>query len=92
MDIISMVELLFIGTAFILMVYFALTAIYKIACQIERIHVVHTSDRYRYLVKLHVDHIKPVSKGGKTELSNLRTLCERCNLGKSDKFEDFGMN
>ena len=37
--------------------------------------------------KLHVDHIYPVSKGGKTELSNLRTLCERCNMGKSDKIE-----
>lgn len=38
-------------------------------------------------IKLHVDHIVPVSKGGKTEWSNLRTLCERCNLGKSDKSE-----
>lgn len=38
-------------------------------------------------VKLHVDHIVPVSKGGKTEMSNLRTLCERCNLGKGDKIE-----
>jgi len=38
-------------------------------------------------VKLHVDHIFPVSKGGKTELSNLRTLCERCNMGKRDKIE-----
>lgn len=36
-------------------------------------------------VKLHVDHIVPVSKGGKTEPSNLQTLCERCNLGKSNK-------
>ena len=36
---------------------------------------------------LHVDHIVPVSKGGKTEPSNLRTLCERCNMGKSDKIE-----
>lgn len=36
-------------------------------------------------VKLHVDHIVPVSKGGKTIPSNLRTLCDRCNLGKSDK-------
>lgn len=35
--------------------------------------------------KLHVDHIIPVSKGGKTVKSNLRTLCERCNLGKSNK-------
>lgn len=38
-------------------------------------------------VKLHVDHIKPVSKGGKTELSNLQTLCDECNLGKSDFYE-----
>ena len=38
-------------------------------------------------IKLHVDHIFPVSKGGKTEMSNLRTLCERCNKGKSDKIE-----
>lgn len=36
-------------------------------------------------VKLHVDHIIPVSKGGKTIASNLRTLCDRCNMGKSDK-------
>ncbi len=38
-------------------------------------------------VKLEVDHIFPVSKGGKTELSNLRTLCDRCNRGKRDKVE-----
>ncbi|HHU54525.1 MAG TPA: HNH endonuclease [Mollicutes bacterium] len=31
------------------------------------------------------DHIKPVSKGGKTQEGNLQTLCERCNLGKSNK-------
>lgn len=36
-------------------------------------------------VKLHVDHIIPVSKGGKTVPENLQTLCEDCNLGKSDK-------
>lgn len=36
-------------------------------------------------VKLHVDHIIPVSRGGKTEFDNLQTLCERCNLGKSNK-------
>ena len=37
--------------------------------------------------KLHVDHIIPISKGGKSTPENLRTLCERCNMGKSDKIE-----
>lgn len=35
-------------------------------------------------VTLHIDHIIPWSKGGKTTLSNLQTLCAECNLGKSD--------
>ena len=38
-------------------------------------------------VRLHVDHIYPVSKGGRTEPDNLRTLCERCNMGKGDSIE-----
>jgi 5-methylcytosine-specific restriction endonuclease McrA len=36
-------------------------------------------------VKLEVDHIKPISKGGKTVLNNLQTLCMDCNRGKSNK-------
>ena len=43
-------------------------------------------------VKLHVDHILPVSKGGKTVMNNLRTLCSDCNLGKSDKYDESGDN
>ncbi len=35
-------------------------------------------------VELHVDHIKPWSKGGETVLENLQTLCATCNLGKSN--------
>jgi len=35
-------------------------------------------------VILHVDHIIPWSKGGETVVENLETLCDRCNLGKSD--------
>jgi len=34
---------------------------------------------------LEVDHIIPVSKGGKTEASNLQTLCWRCNRDKGNK-------
>jgi hypothetical protein len=33
-------------------------------------------------VELHIDHIKPWSKGGETTFANLQTLCHRCNLGK----------
>lgn len=36
-------------------------------------------------VSLEIDHIIPVSKGGRTELDNLQTLCERCNRGKRDE-------
>lgn len=35
--------------------------------------------------RLHIDHIIPFSKGGKTTLENLRTFCEKCNLGKGNK-------
>lgn len=34
---------------------------------------------------LHVDHIIPVSQGGFDELNNLQTLCEACNLAKSNR-------
>lgn len=36
-------------------------------------------------IKLHVDHIVPIARGGETEPYNLHTLCEDCNLGKRDK-------
>ncbi len=35
-------------------------------------------------VELHVDHIKPWSKGGETITDNLRTLCSKCNYGKGN--------
>lgn len=35
-------------------------------------------------VELEVDHIVPISKGGKTVPDNLQTLCRRCNRGKRD--------
>jgi len=36
-------------------------------------------------IELHVDHIYPFSKGRKTRMDNLRTLCNECNIGKSNK-------
>ena len=36
-------------------------------------------------VTLHVDHRIPLAKGGANEDENLWTLCEDCNLGKSDR-------
>ncbi len=42
---------------------------------------------------LHVDHIKPRSRGGKNELANLQVLCIACNLAKSNKDDtDFRSN
>lgn len=39
-------------------------------------------------VLLHIDHVKPVAKGGTNDILNLITSCESCNSGKSDKLLD----
>jgi 5-methylcytosine-specific restriction endonuclease McrA len=36
-------------------------------------------------VRLQVDHITPWSTGGETVAKNLQTLCQQCNLGKSNR-------
>ena len=36
-------------------------------------------------VKLHIDHKIPFSKGGISIIENLQTLCQDCNLGKSNE-------
>ncbi len=41
--------------------------------------------RCRRAINLEMDHVVPVSKGGKTEESNLQVLCRRCNRVKSRK-------
>lgn len=35
-----------------------------------------------------IDHVKPRSKGGTNNLSNLRLSCSPCNHEKDDKWED----
>lgn len=36
-------------------------------------------------VDLHVDHVVPLSLGGGDDIENLQTLCNKCNLGKSNR-------
>lgn len=39
-------------------------------------------------VVLHVDHIVPFSKGGRTAEANLRSLCAQCNWGRGSEDRD----
>jgi 5-methylcytosine-specific restriction endonuclease McrA len=41
---------------------------------------------------LQIDHILPISKGGTDELDNLRTLCNICNISKSDLVHSSSIN
>lgn len=36
---------------------------------------------------LHIDHLKPASKGGEDVIENLITSCSVCNLGKGNSFD-----
>lgn len=38
--------------------------------------------------KCHIDHIKPISKGGDSEPKNLRVLCRTCNLSKGNNVDE----
>lgn len=40
-------------------------------------------------VNLEIDHILPISKGGKSVYDNLQTLCEDCNKNKGTKYQRY---
>lgn len=37
---------------------------------------------------LHLDHVRPWTKGGPTTLENLRVTCRRCNIRKSNHHDE----
>lgn len=43
------------------------------------------SDRY---AQLEIDHIIPISKGGKSTYDNLQTLCHKCNVEKGNEWKN----
>lgn len=74
-------------------------------CRVERGRVtnkmrfaIYARDNYRCrkcgraTQDLEIDHIFPISKGGKSNFDNLQTLCHRCNALKSDNVEYGAVN
>lgn len=78
--------------------------IWNSICHVERGKVtnklrfaIYARDGHRCLkcgrstADLEIDHIFPISKGGKTTFDNLQTLCRSCNLKKSNTVESGGV-
>lgn len=79
--------------------------IWQSICRVERGRV---SNRMRFAIykrdgyrcrkcgcatqDLEIDHIFPISKGGKSTYDNLQTLCHRCNALKSNTIEAWAVN
>lgn len=79
--------------------------IWQTICQVERGRVsnkmrfsIYERDGHRcrkcgrYSNHLEIDHIFPISKGGKSEYNNLQTLCHECNSKKSNTVERGAVN
>ncbi len=80
--------------------YYSDSQIWESICRVERGKVtnrmrfsIYQRDHYRCQKcgrrtnDLEVDHIIPISKGGKSVYENLQTLCHRCNVRKGAKIE-----
>lgn len=80
-------------------------SIWQSICRVERGKVsnkmrfsIYERDGYRCrkcgraTKDLEIDHIFPVSKGGKSTYDNLQTLCHRCNSSKSNTVERGAIN
>lgn len=80
-------------------VYFKDRDIWDSICKVERAKVtnrmrfsIYSRDGYRCRMcgrsgeycNLEIDHIKPISKGGKSTYDNLQTLCKECNKRKGN--------
>ena len=76
--------------------------IWEALCRVERGKVsnrmrfsVYERDGYRCRkcgvsdreAQLEIDHIIPISKGGKSTFDNLQTLCHKCNVEKGDNYK-----
>lgn len=77
--------------------FYLLPEIWDSICKVERAKVsnkmrfaIYERDHHRCRIcgrhtdDLEIDHIFPVSKGGKSTYDNLQTLCHRCNSEKSN--------
>ena len=75
--------------------YYNQSYIWDAICRVERGKVsnkmrfaIYNRDHYRCCIcgrktnDLEIDHIYPISKGGKSTFDNLQTLCHRCNVRK----------
>jgi 5-methylcytosine-specific restriction endonuclease McrA len=51
-----------------------------------RCQYIHPDTNYTHEGRLTVDHVVPVSRGGKTEWSNVVVACERCQMLKRDLY------
>lgn len=81
--------------------FYRVKDIWDALCRVERGKV---SNRMRFAIfrrdgerckrcgsrrNLEIDHIVPISKGGKSIYSNLQTLCHRCNVKKGTNIERY---